>query len=157
MPKEESTYILRKVGERTQCMHANGMRKFRDAGQCSLNNCIPDSKPENLHWDLINVPLHFPEDFAFHMWLNTSTLQTTSFLIFEFFQTEWVWKPEILDAKKERLLWTDWAKSSAAEGCRAGRQYRHLRPGLLRSSLREYWMEAVQDCLGPSLLALLPL
>lgn len=75
------------------------------------------------------------------MWLNTSTLQTTSFLIFEFFQTEWVWKPEILDARR-KLLWTDWAKCSAAWGCRAGRQYRHLQAGPSGILFEKYWMEA---------------
>lgn len=95
--------------------------------------------------------------FAFHMWLNTSTLQTTSFLIFEFFQTEWVWKPEILDARR-KLLWTDWAKCSAAWGCRAGRQYRHLQAGPSGILVEKYWMEA---CTGlpspPPLPKLLPL
>ena len=79
--------------------------------------------------------------FAFHMWLNTSTLQTTSFLIFEFFQTEWVWKPETLDARR-KLLWTDWAKCSATWGCRAGRQYRHLQAGPSGILVEKYWMEA---------------
>lgn len=70
-----------------------------------------------------------------HTWLNTSTLQTTSFPILEFFQTEWVVKPEILDARR-KLLWTDQAKCSLPEAAEQGHNIGIYRPGLLESSLR---------------------
>lgn len=49
---------------------------------------------------------------VFHMWLHTSTLQTTSFLILEFFQTQLLLKTQVLDVRRKRL-WSFQTKRSA--------------------------------------------
>lgn len=69
------------------------------------------------------------------MWLNTSTLQTTSLQTLGFFQPAWVSKPDILDARR-KLLWTDQANVQLAVAAEKEDNIGIYRLDLLESSLR---------------------
>lgn len=75
-----------------------------------------------------------------HMWLNTSTPQTTSFLISEFFQIQLLLKTRVLDVRRKTFVVpTKWNAQ-----LRLRRQYRHLhatRSGIL---IEKCWMGSPQ-------------
>lgn len=72
---------------------------------------------------------------VFHMWLNTSTLQTTPFLISKFFRTKCVWKPEIW-TQEENIRGLTKQNVELPEAAEQGDNIGIYSPGLLESSLR---------------------
>jgi hypothetical protein len=73
---------------------------------------------------------------VFHMWLNTSTLQTTSLLILEFFQIQLLLKTRVLDVRRKTFVVpTKW---NAQLWLR--RQYRHLHATLSGILIEKCWM-----------------
>lgn len=78
---------------------------------------------------------------VFHTWPNTSTLQTTSFLILEFFPTRVRFKTWTLGCRKKTFVDRP-SRMFSWPWLREGRQYRHLQAGPSGILVEKCWMWA---------------
>ena len=122
--------------------------EVQETGQCSLNNCIPDSKPENL-------PLRPDKCTSSFPWVLPSICGST----LQHFRPHPFWflnfsKQSGYESLKswmqeENFCGLTEQNVQLPEAAEQGDNIGIYRPGLLESSLRSIGWRLVQDCLAP--------